>query len=342
MDHKIRIGCVGSGYFAPFHIEAWKRIPEVELVAICDKQIEKADTLAALHGIGKTYADVGTMLGRESIQVLDIITPPDSHSALCQLAAGQGVHIICQKPLAPDLKEARQIIALAKAADVRFMVHENFRFQPWYRKIKKLINEGAIGDKLHTLQFRMRTGDGWSERAYLDRQPYFRSMPRLLIYETGIHFIDTFRYLAGEVKSVYADLRRLNPDIVGEDCGLVYFTFQNGARGFWDANRFNESHSENTRYTFGEMLVEGNGGCIRLDTDGGITWQPLGEPEQKVPYAHLDKNFGGDCVYFTQKHFVKCFLDMMPFETEGRDYLRNLEIQEAIYLSAKQNRPVTI
>ena len=58
--------------------------------------------------------------------------------------------------------------------------------------------------------------DGWGERAYLDRQPFFRDYPRLLIYETGIHFIDTFRYLLGEVAHVHAHIKRLNPVIKGE------------------------------------------------------------------------------------------------------------------------------
>jgi predicted dehydrogenase len=97
---------------------------------------------------------------------------------------------------------AREIVANAAAANVRFMVHENFRFQPWHREIKRLINAGAIGDKMHSLHFRTRMGDGWGEDAYIPRQPYFRDYPRLLVYETGIHFIDTFRYLAGDISRV--------------------------------------------------------------------------------------------------------------------------------------------
>jgi predicted dehydrogenase len=65
------------------------------------------------------------------------------------------------------------------------MVHENFRFQPWHREIKRLLVQDSIGDRLHSLTFRSRPGDGWGERAYLDRQPYFRDMPRFLIY---LHF----------------------------------------------------------------------------------------------------------------------------------------------------------
>ena len=82
-----------------------------------------------------------------------------------------------------------------------------------------------------------RVGSG----AYLDRQPYFRIMPRLLVFETGVHFVDVFRYLVGEVRQVYAALRRRNAVIAGEDAGLVLFEFDDGATGIWDASRYNES-----------------------------------------------------------------------------------------------------
>ena len=336
MPTPIKLACIGAGYFARFHVEAWLRIPEVEVVAICDQESEKAEALAREFGIEKVYTNVQSLFDNESLDVVDIITPPNTHYALVLQAANHGVHIICQKPLAPNLQEAKEMVTWVARQQLRFMVHENFRFQPWYRKIKQLITTGAIGEKLHSLHFRLRTGDGWPDDAYLHRQPYFRTMPRLLIYETGIHFIDTFRYLAGEVQSIYADLRQLNAHIAGEDCGLVLFNFANGAKGVWDANRYNEPNTPNARYTFGELLLEGSGGSIRLYTDGQITLQPLGEAETSVPYSHENKNFAGDCVYFTQRHFINNFLNGTPFETSGADYLNNLIIQEAIYESAAQ------
>ena len=94
-----------------------------------------------------------------------------------------------------------------------------------------MLAAGAVGNKLHSLNFRMRLGDGWGPEAYLGRQPYFREMPKLLVYETGVHFIDTFRYLAGEIRGVFSILRKLNPVIAGEDTGLHIFEFADGAVG---------------------------------------------------------------------------------------------------------------
>lgn len=339
---KIRIACVGAGYFSRFHIEAWNRIAEVELVAVCDINKEKAVQLAKAHSVPKSYIDIDQLLDQENVDVLDIITPPETHLDLSIKAAKRGIHIICQKPLAPTLQMAQEIVDQINLHNVRFMVHENWRWQPWYRKIKELLEGQAIGEKIHSIYFQMRMGDGWGENAYLSRQPYFRTMPRLLVHETGIHFIDTFRFLAGEVESVYANLRKLNPVISGEDAGQVIFNFTNGANALWDANRYNESQSANARYTFGEMLIDGNTGSIRLYNDGKITLQRLGEKETEIDYVHQDQNFAGDCVYFLQKHFVDCFTKDLPFESEGREYLRNLKIQEAIYRSAKEQKVIQV
>ncbi len=329
---------VGAGFFSQFHFEAWTRIPEVELVALCDLDIMKAKQTARYYGISRFYDDVTTMLDEEKPDFIDIITPPAFHLLMCQEAMARGIAIICQKPLVPTLEEAEQLQAAAKASGVPFMVHENFRFQPWFREIKSLLDQEVVGDRLHSIYFRMRTGDGWPEDAYLDRQPYFRTMPRLLIYETGIHYVDVFRYLFGNITSVFAHLRQLNLAIEGEDCAMVFFQFANGATGVFDGNRFNEADAEDPRYTFGELLLEGNGGSLRLGLDGQISIQPLGRESFQHDYLHQKRNFAGDCVYATQCHFVDCLLQGKPFETNLDDYLHNIRIQEAIYSSSMQGK----
>jgi predicted dehydrogenase len=185
-------------------------------------------------------------------------------------------------------------------------------------------------------------GDGWGEKAYLPRQPYFRDYPRFLVFENGVHFIDTFRFLGGEITRVSAWLRRLNPVIQGEDCALVVFEFASGTLGQWDANRYNEANCVDPRYTFGEFLVEGNGGSLRLGLDGRLTAQKLAGPEEAVSYHHEPRGFCADCCYLTQNHFVERLLDGLPFETDGREYLKTLAVQEAVYRSAETRMPVAV
>ena len=341
MKPKLKGVCIGAGYFSHFQYEAWSRIPEVEIAAFSNRDAERAAEIQQKFGITRCYADWREMLDAEKPDFLDIITPPPTHAEICAEAAKRGIHIICQKPLAPTLNEAREIVANASAGGVRLMVHENFRFQPWHRELKRQLDAGAIGE-VFSLSFRSRMGDGWGPDAYLPRQPYFRDYPRLLVYETGLHFIDTFRYLAGDITRVTAWLRKLNPVIQGEDCGLLVFEFANGAVGQWDANRYNEPACPlpEARYTFGEFLIEGSTGSLRLHLDGRITLKPLGRDETEIQYTHERRGFAGDCVFATQRHFIDRLRDGQPFETSGEDYLITTAIQEAAYESALTKQPV--
>ncbi|MEQ8208484.1 MAG: Gfo/Idh/MocA family oxidoreductase [Lacipirellulaceae bacterium] len=337
---SLRGVAIGAGYFSQFHFDAWSRIEGAELAAVCDLDAAVSKAAAQKYDIGASYTNVNEMLDEVKPDFVDIITRPDSHFELVREAATRGIPIICQKALAPSFEEAQEIVGVAADAGVPLMVHENFRFQPWYREIKRLINEGAIGEKLHAVSFRCRTGDGWQEDAYLARQPYFREMPRLLIFETGVHFVDTFRYLAGEIAGVYATLTEHNADIRGEDAATVMFEFASGTAGLWDGNRYNEPVSKDARLTFGEALIEGNGGSIRLYGNGKLTLQQLGEPEAEVEYSFENRNFAGDCVLATQQHFVDCLRSGASFETSGHEYLKTLGVVEAIYQSAEQKAPV--
>jgi len=330
---------VGAGYFSQFHFDAWSRMDDVELAAVCDTDADAAERAAKTYGIERRYTSFAEMLDQERPDFVDIITRPDSHLDLVSQAAERKIPIICQKALAPTFAEAKQIVAVAQSAGVPLMVHENFRFQPWYREISRQIAAGAIGDRLHSVFFQSRLGDGWQPDAYMSRQPYFREMSRLLIFETGVHFIDTFRFLAGEIDGVYASLRRLNPDIAGEDTGTVMFEFASGATGLWDANRFNEPTSADARFTFGEALIEGNGGTIRLYGTGRLTLQPLGQGEREIDYHVEDRGFAGDCVFATQRHFVESLRKGRPFETAGTEYLKTLKVVEAIYESSDTHSP---
>ncbi len=329
---------VGAGYFSHFQYEAWGRIPEIFISATCNRNVDKGSEIQSKYGIPRHYTDYRKMIDEETPDFIDIITPPETHLEMCKYAVDRGVAIICQKPLAPTMEESVELVEYVKKSGVRFMVHENWRFQPWYREIKKLIESQVIG-QIHSVYFRKRMGDGWGENAYIPRQPYFRDYPRLIVYENGIHFIDTFRYLFGEVKNVYAKLRRLNPVIKGEDWALVNFEFENGINAVWDANRYNEPNYENPRYTFGEMLIDGMDGSIRLYSDGRITIQKLGGKEQNHEYHHTSINFSGDCVFATQRHFIDGLLNGTEFETNGDDYLKSISVQEAIYSSAASGLP---
>ena len=332
---------IGAGYFSAYQYEAWTRIHEVTIAALCNRTVARAEPLMKAYGISRHYTDWREMLDTEQPDFVDIITPPETHLEMCEYAAQRGIHVICQKPLAPTWEEAQRVVAATREGGVRFMVHENWRWQPWYREIKRLLDADALGEPF-SIYFRMRTGDGWPEDAYLARQPFFRDYPRLLVYETGVHFIDTFRYLLGEVESVTARLRRLNPVIRGEDAGMLLLTFRSGATAVWDANRYNENEAANPRYTFGELRLDAAKGHLQLDVDGAMRIKPLGKPPRVHEYPHEDRQFAGDCVYALQRHFTDCFLSGDEFESNCEDYLRTVRIVDACYDSADKGETVRI
>jgi predicted dehydrogenase len=338
---KLRGVGIGAGYFAPFHYEAWSRIPEVEIAAICDLDEDKARSLAAGHCIGRVYSDWRTMLEAERPDFVDIITPPKTHEEICAFAAQRGIHIICQKPLAPDVETSRRIVELTDSSGIRFMVHENWRWQPWYRMMKKIAEAKTIGEFVH-MNVLTRLGDGWGDNPYSPRQPFFRSYPRLLIFETGVHFIDTFRFIFGEVASVFAELRRMNPLIEGEDAVLLYLRFRSGASAVWDANRYTESEAVTPRLTFGEVRVDATEGHLTLDSDANLRVKRLGKEAYDIPYSFSSSNFAGDCVYNTQRHFIDRVRDGLPFESSGQDYLKTLAVVEAAYESGLSGRVVPL
>ena len=141
------------------------------------------------------------MMDEINLDFVDIVIPPKNHLKFIKIAASKNVNIICQKPFTNSYSEAERYffaVNFSNKNNVLLIVHENFRFQPWYIKIKKILENNSLGE-LYQVNFRMRPGDGQGKNAYLDRQPYFQKMERFLIHETAIHIIDVFRFLFGEI-----------------------------------------------------------------------------------------------------------------------------------------------
>ncbi len=336
---SLRVACVGAGYFSQFHIASWHRIPQAELVGVCDRDIAKAQATGV-----PAFSDLATMLDTVRPDVLDVILPPAEHVATIRKAMSEGglQAVICQKPFCETLTEAEAMVTLADHAGVPLIVHENFRFQPWYRKIKEVLDRGTLGD-LQQITFRLRPGDGQGADAYLARQPYFQQMEKFLIHETGVHWIDTFRYLLGPPLAVYADLRRVNPAIAGEDAGYVIFDHPGGVRALFDGNRTLDHAADNPRCTMGEALVEGTKGALTLKGDGSVTLRPFGTRAKTVllpPDTH--NGFGGDCTHALQSHVVSGLIEGQPIENLAADYLDVIRTEQAIYRSAEIGQKVKV
>ena len=328
----LRVAVIGAGYFSQFHVQAWTGMESVAEVLLCDHDEARARELGHRFGVTRIYGDAERMLAQAGADLVDIVTPPATHLALVQLACRHGLPMVCQKALAPTLAEAEQIVATAEGATLPLIVHENFRFSPWYREARRLLDTGVLGTP-YSAAFRLRPGDGQGADAYLARQPYFQQMPRFLVFETAIHFIDTFRYLLGEVDAVTARLRRLNPVIAGEDAGYIIFEFAGGATGLFDGNRLNDHASDNPRRTMGEMWLEGSKGVLRLDGMARLWWKPHHGDEVEHAYDKGPDTFAGGAVRRLNEHVARFLRGEAAAENIGRAYLENIRIQDAVYRS---------
>ncbi|MEM9676891.1 MAG: Gfo/Idh/MocA family oxidoreductase [Pseudomonadota bacterium] len=334
MTASIKVAIAGTGYFSQFHFDAWMRCPEMEIVAVASLDASAAEQAAKPHG-AKVFVSAREMIETVDADLVDIVTPPPTHRDLIEACAARGVMSICQKPFCGTLDAAHDAVKVLQAAEATCVVHENFRFQPWYQAVKAVLDDGRLGTIYQAL-FRLRPGDGQGADAYLERQPYFQTMERFVVHETGVHYIDVFRYLFGPLETIWADLRKLNPVIAGEDDGLLVLGHDNGLRTLIDANRLADHAATNTRRTMGELIIDGEKGELRLDGEAQLTFRARGSSDwQTIDYRWNDHGFGGDCVYNFTRHVVDHLVDGTPLANTAADYLANLEAEEAAYRSAK-------
>ncbi|MEM1301675.1 MAG: Gfo/Idh/MocA family oxidoreductase [Pseudomonadota bacterium] len=338
MTAPYSVACVGAGYFAAFHHEAWHRHPLCSLDAVADRDVERAKSSDA-----SAYDSLDAVLADVTPDIIDLVVPPIAHEELLETALrARPKAVICQKPFGTSLAQAERLTELAHDAGVPLIIHENFRFQPWYRAAAQAMQDGLIGE-VHQITFRLRTGDGQGPEAYLDRQPYFQTMPRLLVHETAVHWIDTFRYLLGPVRGVYADTRRMNPVIAGEDAAYILFDFDGPQRALFDGNRLLDHAAENCRMTLGEALFEGTAGTLDLRGDGSLWVRRFGEmTAEPILEAKPWPGFAGDCVYALNDHVVGALEGSCALENEAADYLAVRRIEEAVYTSAAERRRVEV
>jgi predicted dehydrogenase len=328
IERRLRGAIAGCGFFAQYQIEAWRRIPEVDLCAACDPMLERAQAAAA-----RAYTRIEELLEHERIDFLDIATRPELHKPLLRLACERGISVICQKPIAPTWAEAVEMVEIAEAAKVPFMVHENWRWQPWYREVNRRIEAGDFGAPL-TYSFRIRRNDGGGATPYT-AQPYFAQMQRLLIHETLVHPIDTAKFLFGEIASIHAGARRRNPIIAGEDQAILVLTHRDGLPGVIDGHRFLDLSPGSP--PLGDARFEGESGVLEVATTGDV----LLNGAVVCPNTTLE-GYRGDSVYRTQRHFIDCLRNGRPFETSGRGYLTTFAVVEAAYRSIEEHRTVPI
>ena len=334
----VNVALIGCGFFARNHLHAWRDIPGAELVALCDSDPERLGAAARDFGVARTHTDARDLFAQGGFDVVDIATTAPSHRMLVELAARHGVHVICQKPFAQSLADARAMVDAVAATGKTLMVHENFRWQSPIRAVIDALRSGAIGTPFFG-RISFRTGfDVYAG------QPYLAQGDRLIVEDLGIHLLDVARALFGDVRRLSATTRRVNPAIRGEDVATMLLEHAGGTTSVVDCSFATHRLPE----TFPETLIEidGTSGTLRLDAgyglridaDGATTLRDLSPP--LLPWATKPWHNVQESVLLIQRDFVACLRDGRHPETSGADNLRTLALVEAAYLSAAERRMV--
>lgn len=293
-----------------------------------DPRLERAEKFAS-----RAYRSAEEMFDHEPLDFVDIVTRSECHLPLVRLAAGKGIPVICQKPIAPDWATAREIVETAESAGVPLMVHENWRWQPWYRVAHEMLGRGDIGSPIG-YGFRTRARDGIGDNPYPE-QAYFRSSRRFIIDEVLVHHLDTARFLFGEIESIFAQASRRNPYMAAEDQAILVLTHKAGAHGWIDGHRFLAPDPDGP--VMGDAFFEGELGTISIAGTGDVYRNNV-----LVWKNDIAAGYRGDSVRATQTHFVSCLKEGRPFESTGKAYLQTFAAVEAAYRSVTERRCVSL
>jgi predicted dehydrogenase len=334
----LRAVLIGCGHISAQHIPAWQATPDADLVAVCDLDRSRAEARARQFGIERAYDDVATMLDAERPDCVDIATHDVTHRPLVGMAASRGLHVLCQKPLAQTMAEARDMVALTRAAGVRFMVLEMWRHLQPIRDLKRYLDQGIIGP-VHALRLLAIPRELRRTRPIDDEQPYLADLPKLMVYDTYIHHIDGIRYLLGDVTSVYARMAHVNPAIVGEDKIVVVLGHANGATSLIDAS-WVVPREHTPKLHLGDFLIEGADGGLHLDPYDAelrlVTTHGTSVLERYADRPHPGRGAFASCI----ADFAAGVRHDRPFESGAEDNLKTLAITLATYESVSRETVV--
>lgn len=207
MPRKLKIGLIGTSWWAELmYLPSFASHPEAEVAAICGRDTARAKELAARFSIPQTFSDYREMIARSGAEAVVISVPDDLHLPMALAAIDSGLHVLCEKPLANNAADARLMRDRAVAAGVHHMVLFTWRWQPHWRYVKRLVDEGYVG-RVHAvrIQFLLPFSNG----TYQWRFDGERSNG--VLSDCGSHMIDLLQWMVGDVTAVSARLRTVRP-----------------------------------------------------------------------------------------------------------------------------------
>lgn len=350
---KVKIALIGAGNIANSHLEAYAKVPDAEIYAICDINEKRLHETADRFGIERRYTDVDTMLSAlPELDAADVCVWNCSHAECSIKALNAGLHVLCEKPMAYNAKEAEEMLETAKKNGKLLMIGFVLRFSDEAKISMDFIEKGYLGDIYYSkAQYVRRHGNpgGWfSDKARSGGGP---------VIDLGVHVIDLTRYLMGNPKpiSVYAvtydklgkrdylknnvgwipkDATPEDPCTV-EDFASALIRYDNGA-----VTHLETSYSLNGEDSAKKLLYGTKGG---LDLTNGV--KIYTEYNDFLADINVDtKNYkkSEDMFVAEMAHFVDCVANGTECRAKAEDGIEVMKILDAIYLSAKTGHEVVL
>ena len=328
-----KFAMIGAGFWARCQLAGWAEVPGARCVAITNRNVAKAEVLAAQFGGMRVYADAAEMLEAEALDFVDIVTNVETHAAYVEMAAARGLDVITQKPMAPTLAEATRMVSLCQAAGVRLSVHENWRWQAPIRELKRVLDSGVIGRVF-------RAGvDMISGFPVFRNQPFLADLDQFILTDLGTHTLDAARFLFGEASSLYCVNGRAHEQIKGEDVATVVLTMGEEAVPVIVRLAYAENFVERECFPQTLFFVEGTLGSVEIAPDYmvRVTTREGTQTRRVPPVSHpwVDPLYA-----VVQSSIVPCCANLLDgmsgglAETTGEDNLRTLRLVFAAYDSA--------
>ncbi|MFC1504063.1 Gfo/Idh/MocA family protein [Spirochaetota bacterium] len=312
-DTKIfRVGMIGAGSWAREHLAAWDTCKVTEVVAIYNRTTERAEKLAGEFNIADITGDAQEIIERKDIDIISISMPHNMHYDLSNAAVDAGKHVFCEKPLAMNYHEAKDMLERAEKAGVKTGIQFYPRIDPVMIKIKELIEEGYAGTVKHiTLTF---AADWCADPKFPMTWRFRKDMAGAgALADMGVYIIDSTRWLIGEFKAVsgvlkthikkrfvihgrydHHEIRNMvrtdtlpdtseTGEVENDDEVFFHALFENGAEGYLMASRV---------HTNREMKIEGSRGTLIKDyKTNKLFCKKTSESELKeIPVPKKDPN----------------------------------------------------
>jgi len=338
---KVGFGVIGTGIFGENHALVYSRLPEAELVAICDIDAERAKAVAEKYGARTYYTDYQELLSNPDIQAVSVATPDFAHRDIAVAAAQAKKHILCEKPLATTLEEAQEIVNAAEEAGVKLMVDYHNRINPPFVAAKQSIEAGEIGAPAYGY-IRL------SNTTFVPMEMLSWGAKSSALWFLCSHTIDMMRFLLNDdVRRVYAVsrsgiLKKLGVDT--QDFHVAIGEFQNGTVVTFE-NAWILPRSHPMVYEF-KMELLGSEGAVKVNTSHHAAIEKLGD--DKITYTDVfgvtptsQRRIGG----FVQEaiaQFVDAILYDQPVLATGEDGLAAVRVASAIERSAETGQPVDL